>query len=105
MWQTAMISWRVLGAASLAAGFVAAAVFGAGTSPGRADESAWRLGDPVRYENLSVFPVLSRDAADTRAFVTLDEALQSGDVVVTESGGDTMQRSRDNRPVAIPESG
>ena len=104
MWQTAMVSWRVLGTASLAAGFVAAVVFGAGTAPGRADESAWRLGDPVRYENLSVFPVLSRDAADTRAFVTLDEALHSGDVVVTESGGDAMQRSRDNRPVAIPES-
>ena len=105
MWQTAMISWRVLGTASLAAGFVAAVVFGAGTAAGRADESAWRLGDPVRYENLTVFPVLSRDAADTRAFVTLDEALQSGDVVVTESGGDAMQRSRDNRPVVTLDSG
>lgn len=104
MWETAMVSWRVLGIASLAASFVAAFVFGAGTAPERSDESAWRLGDAVRYENLSVFPVLSREAADTRAFVTLDEALQSGDVVVTESGGDSMQRSRDNRPVAIPES-
>jgi hypothetical protein len=105
MWQTAILSWRVLGTASLAASFVGAVLFSAGAAPGRADESAWRLGDPVRYENLSVFPVLSRDAADTRAYVTLDEALQSGDVVVTESGGDAMQRSRDNRPVTIPESG
>lgn len=105
MWQTAMVSWRVLGIASLAAGFVAAVVFGAGAAPGRADESAWRLGDPVRYENLSVFPVLSREAVDTHAFVTLDEALQSGDVVVTESGGDAMQRSRDNRPVVTLDSG
>jgi hypothetical protein len=106
MWQTAMVSWRVLGTASLAAGLVAAVVFGGGgTAPGRADEASWRLGEPVRYENLAVFPVLSRDAADTRGFVTLDEALQSGEVVVTESGGDVIQRSRDGRPVAIPESG
>ena len=84
MWQTAMVSWRVAGTASLAAGLVAAVMFGGGgTAPGRTEEDSWRLGDPVRYENLSVFPVLSRGAADTRAFVTLDEALQSGEVVVT----------------------
>ena len=59
----------------------------------------------MRYENLSIFPVLSHAAADTSAFLTLDEALRSGDVVVTESGGDAMQRSRDGRPVAIPQSG
>jgi hypothetical protein len=105
MWQTSMVFWRVLGIASLAGGLAAAVAVGGGTAPGRADEGSWRLGEPVRYENLAVFPVLSRDAADTRAFVTLDEALQSGEVVVTESGGDVIQRSRDGRPVAIPESG
>ena len=106
MWQTALVGWRVAGAAMLAAGLVAAVVFGGGgTSQERADAGSWRLGDPVRYENLSIFPVLSRAAADTSAFLTLDEALRSGDVVVTESGGDAMQRSRDGRPVAIPQSG
>jgi len=110
MWQTGMAVWRVLGIASLAcglaAGGVAAVAFGGGSAaPGRTEEGSWRLGEPVRYENLTVFPVLSRDAADTRAFITLDEALQSGEVVVTENGGDAIQRSRDGRPVAIPESG
>jgi hypothetical protein len=107
MWQTRIVSSRVLGAASLVAGLVAAVMFGGGgAAPGRADEASWSLGGPVRYENLTIFPVLSRDAADTRAFITLDEALQSGEVVVTESGGDVIRRSRDdNRPVAIPEFG
>ncbi len=106
MWHTAMLSWRVVGTASVAAGLVAAVVFGGGgAAQVRMEEGSWRLGDPVRYENLSIFPVLSRGTADTSEFVTLDEALQSGDVVVTESGGDAMQRSRDGRPVAIPESG
>jgi hypothetical protein len=101
MWQTRMAVWKVLGITSLAAGMAAAVAIGGGTAPG----SSWRLGEPVHYENLTVFPVLSRDVVDTRAFITLDEALQSGEVVVTESGGDMIQRSRDGRPAAVPEFG
>lgn len=46
----------------------------------------WRVMDPVVYENLQVFPVVTRAGFDTSAFVTLDDALASGDVVVAEGG-------------------
>lgn len=65
--------------------------------------SEWRVAEPVRYENLSVFPILSRQSANTAGFATLDEGLSSGEVVVTEGGGDALMRSRDGRPVAVPQ--
>jgi len=54
----------------------------------------WRLGEAVTYENLTVFPVYASQQADTSAFTTLDEALASGDAVVTEQGS-YMRRTRD----------
>jgi ARG/rhodanese/phosphatase superfamily protein len=59
--------------------------------------------DPVRYENLSVFPVVNRQVTDTAGFATLDEGLSAGEVVITESGAEMIRRSRDGRPMAIPE--
>jgi hypothetical protein len=61
--------------------------------------TGWRLAEPVTYENLTIFPVVSSQTADTRAFETLDEALASGDATVTESGYNGMRRSRDRHPV------
>jgi hypothetical protein len=61
-------------------------------------EGDWRLLDPITYENISIFPVVSTISQDTRAFVTLDDGLSSGDVIVREQGGDGMARSRDGRP-------
>ena len=60
--------------------------------------NGWRLAEPITYENLTIFPVVSADSADTRAFETLDEALASGDAVVRESGHSGMHRSRDYDP-------
>jgi hypothetical protein len=57
-------------------------------------EGDWRLLDPITYENISIFPVVSSVSRDTSAFVTLDEGLSSGDVVVREQGSDGMARSR-----------
>jgi hypothetical protein len=54
----------------------------------------WRLGEPVTYENLTVFPVLAAQQADTSGFATLDEALASGDAIVTEQGN-YLRRTRD----------
>ena len=67
------------------------------------DANVWRLAEPIRYENLSVFPVLSGKSADTSSFVTLDEALSAGQVVVTEKGGDFVRRSRRSHPVDVPQ--
>ena len=61
-------------------------------------ESDWRLLEPVTYENISIFPVVSGQAQDTSAFVTLDDGLASGDVVVREQGSEGMAGSRDVRP-------
>jgi hypothetical protein len=74
-----------------------------GQKDGKISSNQWRIADPVRYENLSIFPVVSRQSADTANFATLDESLSAGDVIITEGGAETMRRSRDGRPVAIPE--
>jgi hypothetical protein len=66
----------------------------------------WSLGEPVRYENLTVFPVLSKTDADTGPFETLDEGLASGDVLVTEHGSsDYLRRSRDGDVLPAPQQG
>jgi len=60
--------------------------------------NGWRLLEPVSYENLTLFPVVSSREADTSPFLTLDEGLSSGQVVITEQGADILRRSRDSRP-------
>lgn len=54
----------------------------------------WRVLDPVSYENLLVFPVVARAGHDTSQFVTLDDALASGDVVIAEGGSAQVRGSR-----------
>ena len=51
--------------------------------------SRYKVLAPIRHGNLTVFPVVATTSYDTREFLTLDEGLRSGDVVVTESGGIT----------------
>ncbi len=70
--------------------------------PGR-PEGEWRLLDPVTYENISIFPVVSYVSQDTSPFLTLEEGLATGDVVVREQGSDGFDRSRDGRVIAIPQ--
>jgi hypothetical protein len=69
--------------------------------PSRA-EGEWRLLDPVTYENISVFPVVSSYSQDTSSFLTLEEGLATGEVAVHEQGSETMVRGRDGRPVYLP---
>ena len=57
----------------------------------------WRLLEPLTYENLTVFPVVSSNDRDTAAFLTLDEGLATGEVVVREQGSEGMVRRRDGR--------
>jgi hypothetical protein len=64
-------------------------------------EGAWRLLDPVTYENISVFPVVSSQSQDTSPFLTLEEGLATGEVTVAEQGSQGLQRSRDGRPIYI----
>jgi len=66
-------------------------------------EGEWRLLDPVVYENISIFPVVSSQSQDTSPFLTLEEGLATGEVTVAEQGAQVLQRSRDGRPVYLPQ--
>ena len=72
-----------------------------GAAPTGKPEGEWRLLDPVSYENLTVFPVVSSSGYDTGSFVTLEEGLSSGEVIVSEQGANAIYRNRDgSRPAA-----
>ena len=51
-----------------------------------ATASGFQVLAPIRHGNLTIFPVVSTSSHDTREFLTLDEGLHSGEVVVTEAG-------------------
>ncbi|HTT19538.1 MAG TPA: DUF6569 family protein [Candidatus Sulfotelmatobacter sp.] len=46
----------------------------------------YKVLDPIRHGNLTVFPVVAAKSYPTGEFLTLDEGLHSGEVVVTEAG-------------------
>jgi ARG and Rhodanese-Phosphatase-superfamily-associated Protein domain len=46
----------------------------------------YKLLDPIRHGSLTIFPVVASKSYDTGEFLTLDEGLRSGEVVVTEYG-------------------
>jgi hypothetical protein len=76
---------------------------GSPATPPSRPEGEWRLLDPVTYENISVFPVVSSFSQDTSPFLTLEEGLATGEVLVREQGSEGLARSRDGRPVYIPQ--
>src|SRR5215813_8366553 len=62
---------------------IAAAPFsGVDTAPA----SDYKLLEPITHGDLTVFPVVSAKNRDTSTFLTLDEGIRSGEVVVTEAG-------------------
>ena len=48
--------------------------------------SGYSLLSPIRSGNLTIFPVAASKSYDTAEFLTLDEGLRSGDIIVTEAG-------------------
>ncbi len=98
LWTWGFVALAVLGVVigSVAGGGVVRGAAGKASAQGT---EGWRIADGVPYENLTVFPVLSSRPADTSAFLTLDEALASGEAVVTEQGSEILRRSRSDRPV------
>ena len=73
-------------------GFVCAAPHKAKAS--QHPEGDWRILDPIVYENIAIFPVVSGTSQDTSSFLTLEEGLASGDVIVSERGAAGMVRDR-----------
>jgi sulfur carrier protein ThiS len=51
-----------------------------------APTSAYSLLNPIRSGNLTIFPVVAGRSFETAEFLTLDEGLRSGEVIVTEAG-------------------
>ena len=51
--------------------------------------AAYKALNPVTEGNLTIFPIVTESTYDTHNFLTLDEGLRSGLVVVTEEGGTT----------------
>lgn len=48
--------------------------------------SGYKVLEPIRHGSLTVFPVVASKSYATNEFLTLDEGLRSGEVVVTEYG-------------------
>jgi len=76
-------------------------------APSPKSEGGWQLLDPVTYENITLFPVVASFNQDTSPFLTLDEGLSTGDVIVSEQGATGLIRNRDPRylgpPVPMPQ--
>jgi hypothetical protein len=71
------------------------------STPAGKPEGEWRLLGPISYENLTVFPVVASSGFDTTAFMTLEQGLSRGEVIVQEQNAETMVRDREGmRPVA-----
>jgi len=56
------------------------------TNPSSSSSNGYTLLTPIRSGNLTVFPVAATKSYDTHDFLTLDEGLRSGEVIVTEAG-------------------
>src|SRR5262249_20348194 len=66
------------------------------TSPERISAGAplvpeWKLGEAVKFENLTIFPVTASRWPATDQFITLDAGLKSGQVSITEMGAQAQQ--------------
>jgi hypothetical protein len=64
----------------------------AGSLPATSND--YKILAPITHGDLTIFPVVSAKSHDTSDFITLDEGIRSGEVVVTEVGNlhSTMRR-------------
>jgi hypothetical protein len=58
----------------------------AGIDEARQPASGYKVLEPIRHGSLTVFPVVAPKSYATDEFITLDEGLRSGEVIVTEYG-------------------
>ncbi len=76
--------------------------------PARAGEVSsspgYKVLDGIRHGNLTVFPVVTSRSYPTSEFLTLDEGLRSGEVVVTEYGNARGLIRRHSMPAIVRDS-
>lgn len=80
----------------------------AGAAPAKATAAIPAVGDhtigePVRFQNLTIFPVSSRVPKTDDRFVTLDEGLKAGTVEILEAGAALAQSEGPDRELQSPE--
>src|SRR3954468_12641773 len=87
--------------AVLFTGFLAVSMANAGDAGSPpATSNDYKILAPITHGDLTIFPVVSGKSHDTSDFITLDEGIRSGEVVVTEVGNlhSTMQRRPPYQP-------
>ena len=83
--------------AVLSAGFLVVSAANAGDAGSLpATSNDYKILAPITHGDLTIFPVVSGKSHDTSDFITLDEGIRSGDVVVTEVGN--LHSSMRRRP-------
>lgn len=67
--------------------------------------STYQVLKPISHGNLTIFPVVSSNTHDTSGFITLDEGIRSGDVLVMEAGrlGGLIRGPHHSSPVSGPQ--
>jgi len=75
--------WFVAGALAVALFFY---ISHSPVHAGQVSRSGYKVLAPLSSGNLTIFPVVGPSAPNTGMFLTLDEGLRSGEVVVTEAG-------------------
>lgn len=77
----------------------ASLVWGGNPSP------AYKVLSPISHGSLTIFPVVSSNEHDTSEFITLDEGIRSGEVVITEAGriGGLIRSPHHRIPVSGPQ--
>ena len=80
----------------LVCGLIVMAAGNAGDPSLPATANDYKILAPITHGDLTIFPVVSDKIHDTSNFITLDEGIRSGDVVVTEVGN--LHSSMRRRP-------
>lgn len=90
---------------TLTSGLALMSLANAGDSGGTpATVNDYKILAPISHGDLTIFPVVSTKVHDTSEFITLDEGIRSGEVVVTEVGNlHSMMRRRN--PYVLPNRG
>lgn len=73
-------------------------VVGTGGLAGKESRPTWTVTDAIEHRGLQIFPIIAGREADTSSFLTLDEGLKSGTVVVSELGQGSLIRRRQTLP-------
>jgi hypothetical protein len=107
--KTAAVKTATVTIAALTVLLVLAGMVGTNLPPVQAGEqpsaSGYKVLEPIRHGSLTVFPVVASKSFATGEFLTLDEGLRSGEVVVTEYGNVRGLVRRRPTPAVQRESG